>query len=295
MSLRREKNKRKKINFKVIATIIVAITLIGIVSISIGRNSGANLSSSNMILNLTSNLQGSVRDGLSFFSDGFSNIINFGSGTKKVKELEAENKKLEEEVTALRNELEEVNSLKQLKKSLNFIDEKYVKNQVSAKVISKNDGLWYTSIVISAGKDDGIKKNSLVINGEGLVGIITEVYSNYSKAITLLDTTSSVSFKISRNSKYKGVITTGLGIKGEESSRDKGLLQGYLLDSDYDVTIGDSVVTSGLGLYPENIAIGEVKKVIEDKSQSLKYVIVKPNANFKNIDNVVIVEPRNIN
>ena len=38
MSLRRDKNKRK-INFKVIATGVVAITLIGIVSISIGKNS----------------------------------------------------------------------------------------------------------------------------------------------------------------------------------------------------------------------------------------------------------------
>ncbi|MGN1032546.1 MAG: hypothetical protein ACI4PU_03730 [Intestinibacter sp.] len=43
------------------------------------------------------------------------------------------------------------------------------------------------------------------------------------------------------------------------------------------------------------MAIGEVTKVIEDKSKSLKYVVVKPNVNFKNIDNVVIVEPRNIN
>lgn len=295
MSLRREKNKRRKINFKVIATVIVAITLIGIVSISIGKNSGNNFSNSNIIFNLTSNLQSSIRNGVSFFSDGLSDISSFKSNAKKVKQLEEENKQLKEEVIDLKTELEEVNSLKQLKKSLNFIDEKYVKKQVAAKVISKNDGLWYTSIVISAGKNDGIKKNSLVMNNDGLVGIITEVYSNYSKAITLLDTTSSVSFKISRNSKYKGVITTGLGIKGEESSRDKGLLQGYLLDSDYDVTMGDSVVTSGLGLYPENIAIGEVTKVIEDKSQSLKYVIVKPNANFKNIDNVVIVEPRNIN
>lgn len=295
MSLRREKNKRRKINFKVIATVIVAITLIGIVSISIGKNSGNNFSNSNIIFNLTSNLQSSIRNGVSFFSDGLSDISSFKSNAKKVKQLEEENKQLKEEVIDLKTELEEVNSLKQLKKSLNFIDEKYVKKQVAAKVVSKNDGLWYTSIVISAGKNDGIKKNSLVMNNDGLVGIITEVYSNYSKAITLLDTTSSVSFKISRNSKYKGVITTGLGIKGEESSRDKGLLQGYLLDSDYDVTMGDSVVTSGLGLYPENIAIGEVTKVIEDKSQSLKYVIVKPNANFKNIDNVVIVEPRNIN
>ena len=69
---------------------------------------------------------------------------------------------------------------------------------------------------MSAGSEDGVKENSLVINGDGLVGIVTEVSSNYSKAITLLDTTSSVSFKLSRDSKSKGIITTGTGIKNEE-------------------------------------------------------------------------------
>ena len=189
----------------------------------------------------------------------------------------------------------EFQSLEQLKKALNFVDEKYVANQVAAKVISKNDGLWYTNIVMSAGSEDGVKENSLVINGDGLVGIVTEVSSTYSKAITLLDTTSSVSFKLSRDSKSKGIITTGTGIKEEESNREKGLLQGYMLDSDYDVLPGDSVVTSGLGLYPKDIVIGEVTKVTEDKSKSLKYVVVKPNVNFKSVDNVMIIEPRNIN
>ncbi len=47
-----------------------------------------------------------------------------------------------------------------------------------------------------------------------------------------------------------------------------------MLDSDYDVLPGDSVVTSGLGLYPKDIVIGEVTKVTEDKSKSLKYVVV---------------------
>ena len=68
-----------------------------------------------------------------------------------------------------------------------------------------------------------------------------------------------------------------------------------MLESDYHLLPGDSVVTSGLGLYPKDIVIGEVTKVTEDKSKSLKYVVVKPNVNFKSVDNVMIIEPRNIN
>ena len=100
---------------------------------------------------------------------------------------------------------------------------------------------------------------------------------------------------MANNSKYKGIITYGQNADEEANYRDKGLLQGYMFDSSYEVLPGDLVTTSGLGLYPEGIAIGKVEKVVEDKNNSLKYVIVKPNVDFKNIDDVLIVEPRNIN
>jgi rod shape-determining protein MreC len=67
-----------------------------------------------------------------------------------------------------------------------------------------------------------------------------------------------------------------------------------MFDSSYDVIPGDVLLTSGLGLYPESIPIGEIEKVIDDKNKGLKYVVVKPYADFKNIDDVVVIQPRNI-
>ena len=68
-----------------------------------------------------------------------------------------------------------------------------------------------------------------------------------------------------------------------------------MFDSSYDVLPGDTLVTSGLGLYPEGIMIGKVDKVIDDKNISLKYVVIKPYADFKNIDDVIVIEPRENN
>ena len=166
---------------------------------------------------------------------------------------------------------------------------------ISASVVSKNDGNWYTSFVIGAGSDAGVKKDSLVMNGSGLVGIVYEVSKNYSKAISILDTKSSVSFKLLKNSDYKGVITQDTDISGKEKYKENGYLQGYMFDSSYDVLPGDTLVTSGLGLYPEGILIGKVDKVIDDKNKSLKYVVIKPYADFKNIDDVIVIEPRENN
>ena len=68
-----------------------------------------------------------------------------------------------------------------------------------------------------------------------------------------------------------------------------------MFDSSYDVLPGDTLITSGLGLYPEGIPIGKVDKVIDDKDKSLKYVVIKPYVDFKNIDDVIVIEPRENN
>ena len=294
MKFENNKNK-KKVNFKVIATGVVAITLIGIVGISIGSNKGSNPIGANVGMNSISTISSTINSGFNFVKGGFENIINFHKNAKKAEALEEENNKLQQEVIDLQNKLDDTQSLESLKSALNFVDEKYVAKTLSAKVVSKNDGNWYTTFVVSAGSKDGVKKDSLVMNGKGLVGVVYEVSNNYCKVVSLLDTKSSVSFKLAKNSEFKGIITYGENIDDEADYRNSGLLQGYMFDSNYNVLPGDVVTTSGLGLFPEGIVIGKVEKVVEDKNNSLKYVIVKPNVDFKNIDDVVVVEPRNIN
>lgn len=290
-----DKKDKKKINVKVIATTTVAITLIGIVGISIGKYSGNNPINLGVIQEGVASIESSFNKGFMFLKGNFSEILNYKKNANKLEDLEKENESLKQEIVELNNKISEGQSIQNLKKALNFIPEDYKANMISASVVSKNDGNWYTSFVIGAGSDAGVKKDSLVVNGSGLVGIVYEVSKNYSKAISILDTKSSVSFKLLKNSDYKGVITQDTDISGKEKYKENGYLQGYMFDSSYDVLPGDILVTSGLGLYPEGILIGKVDKVIDDKNKSLKYVVIKPYADFKNIDDVIVIEPRENN
>ncbi len=294
MKFDNKKKNKKKVNLKVIATGVVAITLIGIAGMSIGKDGGANPIGINLGMNAFSTIESPINGGFNFLRNGFNNIISFHKNAKRAEALEKENSKLQQKIIDLQDKLDDTESLSSLKAALNFVDEKYVAKTVSARVVSKNDGNWYSTFVVSAGSKNGVKKDSLVMNGSGLVGIVYEVSDNYCKVISLLDTKSSVSFKLAKNSEYKGIITCGEDVDKETNYRNKGLLQGYMFDSTYRVLPGDVVTTSGLGLFPEGIVIGKVEKVVENKDNSLKYVIIKPNVDFKNIDNVVIVEPRNI-
>ncbi|MGL5316282.1 MAG: rod shape-determining protein MreC [Peptostreptococcaceae bacterium] len=288
------KNNKKRFNIKVIATGVVAITLIGIVGISIGRFAGQNPVSPGVVLDGVAAIESNLNKGFTFLQDNFKDLLNYKNNSKEIAKLKDENEKLKEEVTELTNKLEDKDSLESLKKSLNFIDEAYQAKKISASVVGKNDGNWYNTFVIGAGSKQGVKKDSIVMNGNGLVGMVYEVSDNYCKAISLLDTKSSVSFKLSKDSNFKGVITQNSTIDDKENYKDKGYLYGYMFDTSYEVLPGDIVTTSGLGVYPEGIPIGEVDKVIDDKDKSMKFVIVKPYVDFKNVDDVIIIEPRNI-
>nr|WP_330362539.1 rod shape-determining protein MreC [[Clostridium] dakarense] len=293
--MRFDKNKKdkKRFNIKVIATGVVAITLIGIVGISIGKFSGQNPVGPGKILDGITAIEGNLNKGFVFLKDNFQELLNYKKNANELGNIKKENDELKKEIIALNNKISDTQSLENLKKSLNFIDESYKAKSVSASVVGKNDGNWYNSFVIGAGKKQGIKKDSIVMNGSGLVGKVYEVSDNYSKAISLLDTKSSVSFKL-KDTNSKGVITQNSTLEDKENYKNKGQLHGYMFETTDKVLPGDVLVTSGLGLYPEGIPIGEVDKVIDDKNKSMKFVIVKPYADFKNIDDVTIIEPRNI-
>ncbi|MCG4734901.1 rod shape-determining protein MreC, partial [Casaltella massiliensis] len=74
-----------------------------------------------------------------------------------------------------------------------------------------------------------------------MVGVVYEVSDNYSKAISLLDTKSSVSFQLLKDPKSKGVISQEAN--ENKNYKAEGLLEGYMFSTSYDVLPGDVVVT----------------------------------------------------
>lgn len=277
-----------------IATVVVAIVLVGFVGVSVIKYSGASPVSVGVVSDGVAGAASPIDSALDFIKQSASDLVNFKKNSNKMRELEKENEELKAKVIDLNSKAAKVESLESLKKSLNYISTDRMKSIVSGSVIEKNDGNWYKSFVLNVGEKDGVEKNSIVINGKGLVGIVYEVSGNSCKAISLLDSKSAVSFKIVNNTAAKGVISTSTSSGKEKAYESNGYLNGYMFDSGYEVVQGDIIVTSGMGLYPEDIPIGEIEKVIDDKNKSLKSVVIKPYVNFKDVNDVMIVKPRNI-
>lgn len=293
LKYQRKRILKRKPNYKIIATFFVAIILVIVTITSLVRGS------------FSSNVTGTLKQPLYTFGGGinhikrtpakfFSDLTNFMKNADMVERLERENRELKKDLLKMQKEKNTQVSLLELQKSLNYykIDDK--NNLIAATTVAKNDGLYYESFVISAGKNAGVVKDSVVINEKGVIGIVYEVDKRYSKVITLIDSKTSVGFSLNNNPNDKGVISHNISLPEKLKSSSKEFLVGYLFNSDADVIQGDSISTSGLGIYPGGLPIGEVDEVRYDKNKSIKYIKIRPFVDYSMIDDVIVIPPRNL-
>ncbi|GAB6109600.1 rod shape-determining protein MreC [Fusibacter bizertensis] len=205
------------------------------------------------------------------------NVLNYKDLNEN---LSKENEALKEQIVALTMSQKELSELKDLKQALRYIDSSLNNNYVSCEVVSKDMGNWFNMFTIDAGSTQGITKNSTVINGNGLVGLVYEVGENWSKVISIIDQKSSVGFEMLRvTNDFDGILS---GTTNYE-------LIGDLFDPKADVKVGDYIVTSGLGMYPKGILIGKIYEVIVDKDLILNRIKVTPVVDFRKIDKVMVI------
>ncbi len=210
----------------------------------------------------------------------------------KSSEIRDENNRLREENELFQQEMvdiqltrEELNELRVLQDMLNNIERDPNMHTVTANVVAKNPGNWFEMFTIDAGSSNGVKKDSVVIGSGGLVGRVYETSGNWSKVISIIDNSSSVSFQVLREGTYQGIVSGSVNHE----------LSGYLFDPDAEIVVGDQLLTSGIGLYPRGILIGTVTEVGRTADLLLRSVEVEPAVNFKRLNKVLVVSPRTFN
>ena len=208
-----------------------------------------------------------------WFASKFNALVN-------INDIENENEKLKEQVYALQTEVDRLKLIEDENKKLSEtlkVDQKYSNYpKVGARIIAKDTGNWYDIFLIDKGSQDGLEKNMVVIASGGLVGKIVETGINYSKVVSIIDDTDSVSAKSLR--------TDDIGfIRGD--LENQGSCKMEYVDSDAEIMKGDEIVTSHLSeIYPPGITIGYVKEIVTDDNTLTKCAIVTPTVDFKHLE-----------
>ncbi len=210
-----------------------------------------------------------------YFFTNLSDIENLNESLQlRVAALEAENSRLR---------LIEIEN-KNLSELLE-IDQKYADYpKVGAEIIARDMGNWYDRFTIDKGKNDGIDKNMVVLGSAGLVGLVVESGDTYSKVISLIDTSSSITAESLR--------TNDIGfVKGDFDLMELGFCRMEHIDIASQIMEGDEIVTSQLSdIYPPGITIGVVKEIVADTNGLTKHAIIKPVVDFKHLKTVLVAK-----
>lgn len=150
---------------------------------------------------------------------------------------------------------------------------------LAAQVIGLDPTGWFKSVIIDKGKWAGLRLDMPVVNAFGVVGRVVSVSSNYAKVLLIIDQNSAVDCLVQR-------------------SRDRGMLKGLMSETcklDYvaksnDITMGDIVVTSGLGgVFPKGLPVGRILDVKEISGELFKDIKIRTAVDFSKLEEVLVI------
>ena len=211
------------------------------------------------------------------------------AGLQSKQKLLEENQALQEQVddlTAQNSQLtQDLDELDRLQK-LYALDQQYSEyDKVAAEVIAMDDENWFSTFTINRGTDDGIQVDCNVIAGSGLVGIVTDVGSNWATVRSIIDDSSNVS-AMTMSTSDRCIVSGDLRLINE------GKLQFiHLKDNDDRIQEGEKIVTSDVSeKFLPGILIGYVSEIEEDPNNLTKTGTLTPVVDFEHILEVLVIK-----
>ncbi len=174
--------------------------------------------------------------------------------------LKKENERLLEENRKLRNliSLSEIDTL-----STKFIDTiSYINPYtfIEARVYKNDYNKIDNYILINKGEKDSVLPDMGVVTDKGIVGIIENTSTKYSRVISILNSNSKINAGLKNSNQYGSLIWNG---------KDPNIVQLETIPRQALLKIGDTIITNGRSsIFPKGIAIGTIINYQLDQNQS---------------------------
>jgi rod shape-determining protein MreC len=157
----------------------------------------------------------------------------------------------------------------------------------TGRVIFQSPTVWYATIRVDKGSDDGVQVGQPVLNEEALIGRVTQVFGGSAQVTLITDTTTKVPARAGRNGVFGIVEPTSAGnptdLVMQFTQPNSELKQG-----DRVVTRGTEPEDRGPSLYPVGLPIGEISH-IDNQDTDTQEVHVRPYADMRSLDFVQIL------
>ena len=147
------------------------------------------------------------------------------------------------------------------------------------EVIERSSTPFFHSIMVDRGTSDSIRVGMAVVNYRGLVGRVTQVFPSAAQVLLINNKSISVSCA-NRRSRVVGLL---------EWDQGNSFRLEYV-GKEEDIVMGDTLITSGLGLlFPKGFPVGSVFQITDEKGGIAKRVRVASFANLNALEELFVV------
>ena len=156
---------------------------------------------------------------------------------------------------------------------------------VTASVIAAGQD-YADSVTLDVGRRDGVQAQETVLNGDGLVGTVTQVSADTSTVLLATDASSVAGARLAGSGQIGAVTGTGKSLSGSY------LLRLRLFDANAALQAGQSLVTFGSVQnrpYVPGVPIGQVTQVQAAAGSLTQTATVRPFVNFGSLGVVGVV------
>lgn len=197
--------------------------------------------------------------------------------------VRAENEILKRELADAQVALQQQRALadrtRSLEKLLDFRDRTNL-TMTAAEIVAAAAAPDFRTVTIDKGTRQGLRPDMPVIAPAGIVGRVVVPSANAAMVQLLIDRNAAAGAIIDRRESRAQGLIVGTG--------EDRLSMEYVPET-ADVTVGDTVVSSGIdGIYPKGFIIGRVE-VVDKIGPAYKRILVRPAVDFTSLEEVLIV------
>lgn len=201
--------------------------------------------------------------------------------------LEAENAQLKQQVSDLEDAARQADSISRENDRLRKLLELQKAHEdfvlVDAYIIARSSNDWTSTLTVNRGSTSGLEVNMCAITEDGaVVGLVSEVGSNYAVIKSILDSSLDISATISSTG------NSGM-VQGGYASGHNGKLEMKYLPSSAVIRTNDQVVTAGSTVYPRNLILGKIVGAGFTDTGVEKYALLEPAADIGSLEQIFIV------
>ncbi|MDR0600702.1 MAG: rod shape-determining protein MreC [Treponema sp.] len=238
-----------------------------------------------MGLSVYSGLRGSLFKLTSFVSQTILSVQELARLKEEYDELAARMTRYEQLERTAADIRQENNRLRE---QLNF-SRTLTYRYVAAEIVARDPDNLFSAFVINKGRNNGVASNMPVVayqNGvEILVGKVVQTANLESFVMPLYDSSSYISARLAE-SRIEGIVEG-------QGGPDEPLLLRFVRRTRGEISIGEPVVSSGLGrVFPPGVNLGRVSRVIYQDNNNSVEIELESSADFSRLEYVFVIDIR---